>query len=214
MRSWLIGGLMVAIFFSILTPIELSVPTNKFLKSHTSLPSPPALLPMSGSTALLVQASRWQIGVTTAYDGSYTKIGYPNGDVPIETGVCADVIIRAFRTAFKKDLQKEVHEDMDKHFSLYPQAWWLTKTDSNIDHRRVRNLMVYFNQQKWSISNEHFEPGDIIAWQLSDGQHHIGILSNTPRTDGNLLVIHNIGRGTEESDTLNSFTRIGHWRVK
>jgi uncharacterized protein YijF (DUF1287 family) len=40
-----------------------------------------------------------QIGKTTSYDPSYQKLDYPNGDVPIETGVCSDVIIRAFRKA-------------------------------------------------------------------------------------------------------------------
>src|SRR5438067_11114878 len=60
-----------------------------------------------------------QVGKTTGYDSSYQKLDYPNGDVPIETGVCSDVIVRAFRKG-GIDLQKEVHEDMKANFSAYP----------------------------------------------------------------------------------------------
>ena len=38
-----------------------------------------------------------QTRVTTGYDPAYVKIDYPGGDVPPETGVCSDVLIRAFR---------------------------------------------------------------------------------------------------------------------
>jgi len=45
------------------------------------------------------------------YDGSYIRIAYPNGDVPADTGVCTDVIIRTYR-ALGTDLQQLVHQDM------------------------------------------------------------------------------------------------------
>src|SRR5690554_4010617 len=80
------------------------------------------------------------------YDPSYFSIAYPNGDVPSDKGVCTDVIIRAYRI-LGTDLQKEVHEDMRANFSVYPNNWKLTKTDRNIDHRRVPNLMKYFERQ-------------------------------------------------------------------
>ena len=70
----------------------------------------------------LVQDARAQIGVTTGYDGSYRNLAYPLGDVPIETGVCTDVIIRALRQQ-GIDLQQRVHEDMARHFSAYPRLW-------------------------------------------------------------------------------------------
>src|ERR1044071_1610156 len=79
-----------------------------------------------------------QVGKTNSYDPSYQKLDYPNGDVPIETGVCSDVIVRAFRKA-NIDLQKEVHEDMKTNFSAYPTRWGLSGPDANIDHRRVPN---------------------------------------------------------------------------
>ena len=53
------------------------------------------------------------------YDGAYRSIGYPGGDVPKNIGVCTDVIIRSYRK-LGVDLQKLVHEDMQKNFALYP----------------------------------------------------------------------------------------------
>jgi len=45
------------------------------------------------------------------YDPSYFSIGYPNGDVPSDKGVCTDVVIRAYRK-IGIDLQKLVNKDM------------------------------------------------------------------------------------------------------
>src|ERR1700746_2671858 len=59
------------------------------------------------------------------YDPSYVRIPYPGGDVPPDTGVCTDEIIRAYR-AVGVDLQKEVHEDMAANFAAYPRKWrWI-----------------------------------------------------------------------------------------
>ncbi len=66
------------------------------------------------------------------YTPSYISIKYPNGDVPVKTGVCSDVVIRAYRK-LGIDLQKEVHEDMKANFSKYPTKWGLKKTDTNIE---------------------------------------------------------------------------------
>jgi len=79
------------------------------------------------------------------YDPAYVSIKYPNGDVAADKGVCTDVIIRAYRK-LGIDLQKEVHEDMKKNFSKYPKKFGLKKPDTNIDHRRVPNLQVFFCQ--------------------------------------------------------------------
>ncbi|MFY7939156.1 MAG: DUF1287 domain-containing protein, partial [Flavobacterium sp.] len=75
------------------------------------------------------------------YDATYFKIPFPNGDVPSDKGVCTDVLIRAYRK-MGIDLQKEVNEDMKNHFSLYPKIWGRKVPDTNIDHRRVPNLMT------------------------------------------------------------------------
>lgn len=76
----------------------------------------------------LADAARAQLGVTVGYDPRWTQIGYPGGDVPRSTGVCADVVIRAARDALGLDLQKLVHEDMVKNFAAYParRAWGST----------------------------------------------------------------------------------------
>ena len=104
------------------------------------------LISAPGETDIVVAARR-QIGVTVGYDPAYRKIGYPGGDVPRESGVCTDVIIRALRDARKIDMQKLVHEDMKSDFSQYPQMWGLKAPDANIDHRRVPNLQCYFKRK-------------------------------------------------------------------
>src|SRR5437867_2575837 len=96
----------------------------------------------SPNLKLVIDGAVDQVGKTTGYDPSYQKIEYPNGDVPIETGVCSDVIVRAFRKA-NIDLQKDVHEDMKSNFWSYPTKWGLSGTDANIDHRRVPNLQTF-----------------------------------------------------------------------
>ena len=122
-----------------------------------------------------------QVGKTTGYDPSYQRIDYPNGDVPVETGVCTDVIVRAFRKA-SVDLQKDIHEDMVKSFSAYPTRWGLSRTDTNIDHRRVPNLQTYFTRQGKSltigVAADKFLPGDIVTWDLGTGIDHVGIVVN------------------------------------
>ena len=81
--------------------------------------------PSAANGVDLAAAARKQVGVTIGYDSAYRKLTYPNGDVPRESGVCTDVIIRALRDARKIDLQKLVHEDMKTSFSKYPQMWGL-----------------------------------------------------------------------------------------
>ena len=152
------------------------------------------------------------------YDPSYFSIDYPNGDVPSDKGVCTDVIIRAYRFA-GIDLQKEVHEDMVENYSFYPDSWELTRPDKNIDHRRVRNLMKFFERKgiSKSVTNNAVEylPGDIVTWDLGSGIDHIGIVINKKSVDGfRPLVVHNIGNGPEISDCLFQFRITGHYRYR
>ena len=178
-----------------------------------------AVLPFATAVcaATLEEAARSQIGVTTSYDPAYRKLNYPGGDVPVQTGVCTDVVIRALR-AKGLDLQKAVHEDMRGNFSKYPQNWGLKKPDPNIDHRRVPNLMTWFKRKGYEIpvsdSKSDYLPGDIVAWNLRGAITHIGIVSGKKSASGTPLVIHNIGSGTEESDVLFAFRKIiGHYRI-
>jgi uncharacterized protein len=157
-----------------------------------------------------------QAGVTTSYDPSYVKLDYPGGDVPEGTGVCSDVVVRAFRKA-GVDLQKEVHEDMKAARSDYPTKWGAISPDSNIDHRRVLNLMAYFRRQGKSLpvssSATDFQPGDIVAWELTNGIDHIGIVTNMlSDSDDRYLIVHNIGAGTRVEDVLFAWTIKGHYR--
>jgi uncharacterized protein len=150
------------------------------------------------------------------YDPNYYRIGYPNGDLPPNRGVCTDVVIRAYRT-LGIDLQKEVHEDMQQNFHHYPKNWGLSKPDRNIDHRRVPNLMVFFSRfgSSLTISNNpsDYLPGDIVTWNLGGGLTHIGIVINQKSSDNNrYLIVHNIGNGQEISDCLFSYQITGHYR--
>lgn len=150
------------------------------------------------------------------YDPTYFSIPYPNGDVPAGKGVCTDVVIRAYRKT-GIDLQREVHEDMKKNFSVYPKKWGLKTTDKNIDHRRVPNLMTFFERHgtvlKRSADAHDYQPGDIVTWDLGGGITHIGIVVNKRSEDmARYLVVHNIGHGQELSDCLFSYTITGHYR--
>ena len=165
---------------------------------------------------VLVTAAREQVGVTLTYDPAYRRLGYPNGDVPLNTGVCTDVVIRALRQQ-GLDLQQAVHQDMRANFRLYPKNWGLSRPDSNIDHRRVPNLMTWFKRQGWALplgqDAERYRPGDIVTWDLGGGLTHIGIISDRQAGSGVPLVLHNIGRGTQEEDILFSFKITGHYRI-
>jgi uncharacterized protein len=171
----------------------------------------------SPAAAKLVAAAEAQIGVTTRYNPAYERLKFPGGDVPVERGVCTDVVIRAYRVAFNADLQQLLNTDMRSAFSVYPRAWGLTAPDTNIDHRRVLNLAVYFRRQGASLpvptDPSLWQPGDLVTQTLPNGRPHIGVVSAT-RAPGSprLSVVHNIGGGTELSDILALFKATGRYR--
>ena len=155
---------------------------------------------------------------SVVYDPTYYKIPYPNGDVPAGKGVCTDVIIRAYRK-LGIDLQKEVHEDMQAHFSLYPKIWGMTNTDKNIDHRRVPNLMTFFSRKGtvkvMSSEPKDYLPGDIVCWNLGGAVTHIGMVVKTKSSDGKRYkMVHNIGAGQVVDDCLFNYKIIGHYRYQ
>jgi uncharacterized protein YijF (DUF1287 family) len=174
-------------------------------------------LAFAQSSALLIKAARKQIGVTTSYDPAYVSLAYPNGDLPIERGVCTDVVIRAMRQN-GIDLQKEVHEDMKRAFAVYPKTWGLKTTDKNIDHRRVPNLQKYFARKNFQLplpdTAEAFQPGDLVTCLVAGKLPHIMIVSDQKGASGHWKVIHNIGAGTQEEDCLMSHKLTGHYRWK
>ena len=174
-------------------------------------PSPTPALP-----AKLVEKARLQIGKTVTYDPAYVVLTYPGGDVPDDRGVCTDVVIRALRCC-GRDLQQLVHEDMANHFSAYPKLWGLSRTDRNIDHRRVPNLQTYFRRQGWAqpltTNARDFRPGDLVTCTVPPHLPHIMIVSDKTAPDGTPLVIHNIGAGAREENRLFTFPLTGHFRL-
>ena len=127
------------------------------------------------------------------------------------------MIVRAFRSA-GVDLQKEVHEDMVRSFGKYPTTWGARKPDSNIDHRRVPNLMTFFSRTGKSVPSTNrqpdYLPGDVVAWELDNHLLHIGLVTDAvaDRTQ-NYSVVHNIGAGARLEDVLFAWKIIGHYRM-
>ena len=159
----------------------------------------------------LVRDARTQIGRTLRYDPAYTQLAYPMGDVPLERGVCTDVLVRALRHQ-GWDLQQRIHEDMRRHFSAYPRHWGLRRPDRNIDHRRVPNIATYFQRQGYRVDGGDYQAGAVVTWDLGRGLVHIGIVSDR-KTGNRPLIIHNIGRGTQEEDILYRYRITGHYRL-
>jgi len=185
-----------------------------------SVETPTAAAPLTEAQAAgisIVTAARRQVGQTLYYDPTYVRIAYPMGDVPIEVGVCTDVVIRALRDALKMDLQQLVHKDMTAAFSEYPNNWGLKKPDTNIDHRRVPNLRKYFSRKGYSLAitdnPENYLPGDIVTCTLPGNIPHIMLVSDRKTREGVPLAIHNIGGGAKEEDRLFDFIITGHFRL-
>jgi len=150
------------------------------------------------------------------YDAAYLRLAYPMGDVPANQGVCSDEVIRAYRL-LGIDLQRLVHEDMARAFHVYPKSWGMKAPDSNIDHRRVPNLAMFFARHGKSLAVTDdavdYKPGDVIAWAMPDGRPHIGIVTEQRTGDGvRPLVMHNIGAGPQIEDMLFGLKITGHYR--
>lgn len=154
------------------------------------------------------------------YDPAYFSITYPNGDIPANKGVCTDVIIRAYRK-LGIDLQKEVHEDMIENFSKYPnlEKWGMTKTDTNIDHRRVPNLEVFFERKGTKLpvseNGNDYKTGEIMTWMINNKLPHIGIVTHKKSSDGERnLIVHNVGGGQVLEDCLFEYKIVGHFKYQ
>lgn len=155
------------------------------------------------------------------YQGGYLRLKYPKGDVPSNMGVCTDVVIRAMRNA-GYDLQKLLYLHIKKNRRSYPE---IVRPDKNIDHRRVRNLIIYFKDRFKLISRGItrsnrglYLPGDIIFMDTlpSAGPDHIGIVSDGKGKNGYPLVINNwtYGHRTAEMELLPEVPVTHHFRIK
>jgi hypothetical protein len=107
---------------------------------------------------------------------------------------------------------------MKAHFSKYPTIWGLKRTDRNIDHRRVPNLKTFFKRKGFSLpvtkKKGDYLPGDLVTCTVPPNLPHIMVVSNRKSGQGVPLVIHNIGQGAREEDTLFTYPLTGHYRVK
>lgn len=165
------------------------------------------------SAERLAAAAEELTHTAVTYDGAYVKLPYPGGDVPASRGVCADVVIRAYRK-LGIDLQVKVHVDMLAHRAAYPGT---ARPDASIDHRRVWNLAAWFKRHgatlRCSYRPEDYHPGDIVVWRLPSGQGHIGIVSSRRSADGKRpLVVENVGWGQNLDDALFLWPHVGHYR--
>jgi len=161
-----------------------------------------------------VEGAHIQAQQAAVYDASYVRITYPNGDVPLTQGACTDVVIRALRHA-GFDLQKLIHEDILSRPSAYPRA---KRPDTNIDHRRVPNQIVFLKKFGMQLTNEvssstlsQWHAGDLVYWKLPSGLDHVGIVSDRFGPSGNPMVVHNIA-GCVEEDCLTGWKIVGHYR--
>ncbi|MEO8531990.1 MAG: DUF1287 domain-containing protein [Deltaproteobacteria bacterium] len=175
--------------------------------------------PLAATADVLAEAASKQVGVTVIYDPAYVGLDFPGGDLPLERGVCSDVVIRALRQAYDIDLQLAVNRDMKANFAKYPNNWGLTTTDRNIDHRRVPNLETLFTRAGAALaltSNpDDYRPGDIVSFRLRGSNlAHIGIIADS-RSDDDVrpLVTHNIGAGARTEDMLFDHPINGHFRL-
>jgi uncharacterized protein YijF (DUF1287 family) len=177
----------------------------------------PALAQSRKTSTALLAAARRQIGTTLTYDPAYTRLSYPNGDVPRAKGVCTDVVIRAYRDAFGVDLQSLVNTDMKRAFGSYPKRWGLKRPDSNIDHRRVPNLQTFLGRQRAGLTVPDqwsgWKPGDILTCLVNGNLPHIALVSDRrSMITGRPLLIHNIGAGTREEDAIADHRITGRYR--
>jgi len=97
---------------------------------------------------------------------------------------------------------------MLRDFAAYPHAWGLAHPDSNIDHRRVLNLEVFWRRagtQLWMASEKiggdgfpgPLEEGDVLTWMLEGNLPHVAFVVSTGVLGAR--IVHNIGGGVQEN---------------
>jgi uncharacterized protein YijF (DUF1287 family) len=117
---------------------------------------------------------------------------------------------------------------MKANFDKYPKKYGMKAPDTNIDHRRVGNLMTFFSRHGvvLPITNnpKDYKPGDIVCWDLGGGILHIGFVLYTYIVEcdednppsGNCItdnvILHNIGYGQVLNNCLFNWKIIGHYR--
>ena len=176
-------------------------------------PSPTAAVPserLSPFQRAVVGDLDRQVASNIWYQDRY----YQGGDPPPHIGVCTDVVIRSFR-AGGVDLRRLVASDI-RGDGL---AYGIARPDPNIDHRRVRNLAIFFKRHARTLptSGPHadWQPGDIVVWNThGDGvPDHIGVISDHLDSSGVPTVVHHWpGQMVAEMDWLYKLPILYHFR--
>ena len=156
----------------------------------------------------LAAAAKAQTNDLVIYNANYMSIAYPRGDVPMQFGVCTDVVIRAYR-ALDIDLQELVHLSRPG------------RSDSNIDHRRTELLRRFFatHGEPLPVSPyfEDYLPGDIVTYyrpQNKSSTAHIAMVTDVMAVTGRPMIVHNRGWGVQLEDALFVDQMTGHYRFR
>lgn len=211
-------------------PVETPVPPPAEQASAADLldatPAPAAVdatptTPLAGTPALspladLIAGARGAAEAVARYDLAYVVLEYPGGDPGLDRGNAADLVVRAFRAA-GLDLQQEIHDDLLES----PASYGASEADTNIDHRRVRNLMTWFARHATELepsAGADWQPGDVVFWATDgpDRANHTGIVSDRRAESGNWMVLHHFKAspdgGAAEEDVLTRWPIVGHYR--
>jgi uncharacterized protein YijF (DUF1287 family) len=155
---------------------------------------------------------------------SIIPISYPMGDFDSSIGVCTDVAIRALR-GINIDLQALLYEDILINPTRYRG---ISRPNPNIDHRRTRNLKIFFDHHAAVLTNEtplkkpnQWRAGDIVLMDtgIRNGTiyDHIGIVGSRKNSRGIPLVINlwTVGWKLNEMELLNGDYPdiVGHYRL-
>jgi uncharacterized protein YijF (DUF1287 family) len=214
----IVGVLIFCVGLSFWRPRQPQSAMSSEDHSRTAVrPTPPRADDTESNARRILAGAKAQAAEGTIYTPGYFQLSYPDGDLPRNKGVCADVVVRSLRNA-GSDLQRLIHEDMTRDFEAYPRKWGLSRPDSNIDHRRVPNQVCFFRRHGITLTNEanpqsaqQWQPGDFVYWKLDNGLDHCGVISDARNSAGLPLVVHNIGRCKEE-DCLIRWRITGHFR--
>jgi len=150
------------------------------------------------------------------------RMNFPMGDIDSHIGTCTDVVIRSLRYA-GVDLQAQIYEDIILNPGTYSQV---KKPSTHIDHRRVRNLKIWFDRHAVSLTHDvndmnAWKPGDIVIMDtgVQNGTvfDHIGIVGREKQNNKYLVInLWTIGYTINEMNLLNGDypTIKGHYRLK
>lgn len=211
-KGWLAAGVIAVIFAAVALLYRWNViPHCYYYNSYFGIITYHSDVDMDGDgiddQTDILEGVRAYIKTKPKYKSVYYVGGYPND----EYGVCTDVVAQGFLNA-GYDLRALVDADI----ADAPDAYDISKPDSNIDFRRVRNLKVFFERNATSLTTD---VSDILEWQGGDivifANNHIGIVSERRNGNGVSFLIHHgspLQAGYEQDIMENRHDIVGHYR--